>query len=79
MPISPGYGLQMDMDINASINMLKKGRAGLARTYAHGDGGQYIPIGNATPVEELRTTPTNAGKILTFSRRGTYYAGKNGC
>ncbi|MCL5430518.1 MAG: transposase [Candidatus Marsarchaeota archaeon] len=74
-------GLRMDRDINASINILNrgltskksnlesealKGRAGLAQTYAQGDGGQYIPMGNANAVEELRTYPATTGEAHTL-------------
>ena len=57
-------GMQSDRDINASINILNRGRAGLARTNAQGDICLYTPTGNASGVEELRTYPACAGKPL---------------
>ncbi|EQD60559.1 protein containing Transposase, IS605 OrfB [mine drainage metagenome] len=74
-------GLQIDRDINASINTLNralqsstakldsfavKGRAGLARTYAQGDICLYPSTGRASSVEELRTYSANAGEAPTF-------------
>jgi hypothetical protein len=44
-------------DINAAINILKRGRAGLARTDARGDICLYPSTGRASSVEELRTYP----------------------
>ena len=55
-------GLQMDRDVNAAINMLKRGRAGLARTDAQGDICLYGAKGAASSVEELRTYPATAGE-----------------
>ncbi len=61
-------GLQIDRDINAAINILKKAlsssnfgntvakaTSGQGGSNAQGDTGQYIPAGNASCVEELRT------------------------
>jgi putative transposase len=45
-------GLQIDRDINASINILKRGRAGLARTYAQGDS---VRLQQGATAKELRT------------------------
>jgi putative transposase len=45
-------GLQIDRDINASINILKRGRAGLARTYAQGDS---VRLRQGAAAKELRT------------------------
>ncbi len=51
-------GLTMDRDVNASMNILKRGRAGLARTNAQGDICLYPSTGRASSVEELRTYST---------------------
>jgi transposase len=48
----------MDRDINAAINILKRGRAGLARTYAQGDN---VRLQQEAIVKELRTNPATAG------------------
>ena len=50
-------GMQMDRDVNAAINILKRGRAGLARTYAQRDICLYGAKGIASSVGELRTYP----------------------
>ncbi len=55
-------GLTIDRDKNASINILNRARAGLARTNAQGENRQYIPTGNANGLDELRTYPANAGE-----------------
>ena len=55
-------GMWMDRDINAAINILKRGRAGLARTDAQGDICLYGATGTASSVEELRTYPAIAGE-----------------
>jgi transposase len=52
----------MDRDVNAAINILKRGRAGLARTDAQGDICLYGAKGAASSVEELRTYPATAGE-----------------
>ena len=54
--------LHIDRDVNASINILKRGRAGLARTYAQGYNCLYDAKGIASSVEELRTYPAIAGE-----------------
>ena len=59
-------GMQMDRDVNAAINILKRGRAGLARTYAQGDICLYGAKGAASSVEELRTYPATAGEAHTL-------------
>ena len=60
-------GMQMDRDVNASINILKRGRAGLARTDAQGDICLCVPSGNASSVEKLRTYSTvSAEEAPTF-------------
>ena len=48
-------GMQKDRDINASINILNRARAGLARSNAQGE--SVRPIGAV--LEELRTYPAN--------------------
>ncbi len=50
-------GLRMDRDINASINILNRAREGHSRSHAQGDIRQYVPTGDASSVEELRTYP----------------------
>lgn len=50
-------GMQMDRDINASINILKRGRAGHVRTNAQGDNRPYDEKPIASGVVELRTYP----------------------
>jgi putative transposase len=52
-------GLRLDRDINASINILKRGRAGLARTYAQGDN---VRLQQEAVVKELGTNPVNSGE-----------------
>ena len=52
-------GLQIDRDINASINILKRGRAGLARTYAQGDS---VRLQQGATAKELRTYSAIAGE-----------------
>ncbi|MEM3196712.1 MAG: transposase [Conexivisphaerales archaeon] len=49
-------GISMDRDINAAINILKRGRAGLARIYAQGE--SVRPQREAT-LDELRTDKTH--------------------
>ncbi|MEM4098974.1 MAG: transposase [Candidatus Micrarchaeaceae archaeon] len=59
-------GLQIYRDVNASINILKRGRAGLAQTDAQGDIRLYGAKGAASSVEELRTYPALAGEAHTL-------------
>ena len=51
-------GLQLDRDVNASINILKRATLGQRGSHAHGENHQYIPAGNASGLEELRTDKT---------------------
>ncbi len=59
-------GMTMDRDVNASINILDRGRAGLARTdgnvNAQGDMTSAIQHESKSRIEELRTYPANAGE-----------------
>ena len=55
-------GMQLDRDINASINILKRAREGHSQSHAQGENRQYISTGNANGLEELRTYPANAGE-----------------
>ena len=58
-------GMQMDRDINASINILN--RATLGQRGSHAQGENIRPQQGAI-LNELRTYPANAGKPTTFSR-----------
>ena len=55
-------GMQLDRDINASINILKRATEGHSGSHAQGENRKYIPTGNANGLEELRTYPANAGE-----------------
>ena len=57
--------LQLDRDINASINILN--RATLGQRGSHAQGENVRPQQEAV-LEELRTDPANAGKPTAFSR-----------
>ena len=52
-------GMQMDRDINASINILNRATLGQRESHAQGENRQYIPTGNANGLEELRTDKTH--------------------
>ncbi len=52
-------GLVMDRDENAAKVILKRATSGQGGSHAQGDIGQYIPTGNASCVEELRTDKTH--------------------
>ena len=54
--------LQLDRDTNASINILKRATLGQRGSHAQGENRQYLPAGNATGLEELRTDPATAGE-----------------
>ena len=54
--------LQLDRDVNASINILKRAREGHSQSHALGENRQYIPTGNANGLEELGTDSANAGE-----------------
>jgi putative transposase len=54
-----GCGMQLDRDINASINILKRATLGQRGSHAQGENRQYIPTGNANGLEELRTDKTH--------------------
>ncbi len=53
-------GLNEDRDINASINILKRGRAGRARTDAQGD---FVRPHQEAVIEGLRTYPDGRGSL----------------
>ena len=52
-------GLQLDRDINASINILKRAREGHSRRYAQGDMASAIQQESKSRIEELRTDKTH--------------------
>ncbi len=52
-------GLQLDRDINASINILKRAREGHSRGYAQGDMASAIQHESKSRIEELRTDKTH--------------------
>ena len=52
-------GMQLDRDINASINILKRAREGHSRSHAQGEG---VRPQQEAVLEELRTYPANAGE-----------------
>ncbi len=54
--------LQLDRDVNASINILARAREGHSQSNAQGENRQYIPSGNASGLGELGTDPANAGE-----------------
>ena len=54
--------MQLDRDINASINILKRATLGQRESHAQGENRKYIPAGNANGLGELRTYPANAGE-----------------
>ena len=55
-------GMQLDRDINASINILKRATLGQRESHAQGEYRQYSATGIASGPEELRTYPANAGE-----------------
>ena len=55
-------GMQMDRDINASINILKRAREGHSRSHAQGDMASAVQQASKSRIEELRTYPANAGE-----------------
>ncbi len=55
-------GMQLDRDINASINILNKAALGQRGSHAQGENRQYISTGNANGLEELRTDPAHSGE-----------------
>ena len=55
-------GMQLDRDINASINILNKTALGQRGSHAQGENRQYISTGNANGLEELRTDPAHSGE-----------------
>ncbi len=60
-------GMQLDRDINASINILDRATLGQRGSHAQGENRQYISTGNANGLEELRTDPAHSGKPTCFS------------
>ncbi len=59
-------GLAIDRDINASINVLARARAGLARSNAQGDAASAVQHAPKNRIGELRTYPASAGEAPTF-------------
>ena len=55
-------GMRLGGGINAPINILKRDRAGLARTDAQVDNCRYASTGNASSIKELRAYPAITGK-----------------
>ena len=57
-----GCRLQLDRDINASINIPKRATLGQRGSHAQGENRQYHAAGIASGLGELRTDPANAGE-----------------
>ncbi len=57
-------GLQMDRDVNAAINILKRATFGQSRSNAQGDS---VSPQKEAGIKELRTCPAIAGKPTRFS------------
>ena len=55
-------GMQMDRDINASINILNRATLGQRGSHAQGDMTSAIQQESKSRIEELRTYPANAGE-----------------
>ena len=53
-------GMQLDRDINASINILKRATAGHAGSHAQGDMASAVQQEPKSRIEELRTYSANA-------------------
>ena len=53
-------GMQLDRDINASINILKRATLGQRGSYAQGDMASAIRYGSKSRIEELRTDKTHS-------------------
>jgi len=62
--ICPGCGLEIDRDTNASINILKRARAGLARSNAGGDDTPTLEKAEASIVREAGTIRHKEGSKL---------------
>ena len=60
------YESRVHRDLNASMNMLERGRAGLARTDARGGDRLYDAKGIASSVEGPRTYPAIEGEARTL-------------
>ncbi|MEM3197377.1 MAG: transposase [Conexivisphaerales archaeon] len=68
-------GISIDRDINASINILNRATLGQRGSHAQGDICQYVPTGDASSVEELRTDKTRPLKSCRGSPQALFVGG----